>query len=244
MTSSNSRICFTLLCVFLIFFTRIQAASETGLKKPENKAAATSKRILQGSVPPSCTGQCGGCTPCNRVLVKVPPGDNYVWHAVNLPKFESKNVQKKAETADYGEVIVLPPPPQPPPNCTGKCRGCQPCVPVQRRGPKFPGTDYYRYICPAIATGKLDLLAELYGREEMVKWAGYGDEKLSTVLIDGKLLCRGSGGNDEAYPVSGATVGVFCGARGKAKQAWSKGSTDSYGEFVIDVPSHLHAIQT
>ncbi|KAL0282355.1 UNVERIFIED_CONTAM: hypothetical protein Sradi_7263700 [Sesamum radiatum] len=95
---------------------------------------------------------------------------------------------------------------------------------------------------PAIATGKLDLLAELYGREEMVKWAGYGDEKLSTVLIDGKLLCRGSGGNDEAYPVSGATVGVFCGARGKAKQAWSKGSTDSYGEFVIDVPSHLHAI--
>ncbi|KAI3456586.1 hypothetical protein Pfo_013249 [Paulownia fortunei] len=99
---------------------------------------------------------------------------------------------------------------------------------------------------PAIAAGKLDLLAELSGREELVKWAGYGEEKLSTVVIGGKLLCHGAGAKEKTsvhpYPVSGATVAVFCGTSGKMKKSFVKGSTDRSGDFLIDLPSHLHAI--
>lgn len=37
-------------------------------------------------------------------------------------------------------------------------------------------------------------------------------------------------------------MAVFCGTNGKTKKSWAKGSTGSYGEFLIDLPSHLHAI--
>ncbi|XP_073156240.1 uncharacterized protein [Henckelia pumila] len=83
----------------------------------------------------------------------------------------------------------------------------------------------------------------------LVNWAGYGEEKLSTVVISGKLLCHEStaaNAKPEVHPnpVSGASVAVFCGASGrKTKKTMAKlGSTDSYGEFQIDLPSHLHAI--
>ncbi|KAL7088492.1 hypothetical protein ACP275_13G129800 [Erythranthe tilingii] len=99
------------------------------------------------------------------------------------------------------------------------------------------------------AVGKLDFLGELSGREELVKWAGYGEEKLSTVVIGGKLLCHaGAVAKDKTsiqpYPVSGAVMGVVCGGKGKKKGLiWAgRGSTDSSGEFQIDVPSRLHAI--
>ncbi|KAK6124750.1 hypothetical protein DH2020_041502 [Rehmannia glutinosa] len=99
-----------------------------------------------------------------------------------------------------------------------------------------------------IATGKFNILAEFSGREELVQWAGYGEEKLSTVEIGGRLLCHGGGARHKStasihpYPVSGATVAVFCGTRGNIKKSWVKGSTDSFGNFLIDLPSHLHAI--
>ncbi|PIN09183.1 hypothetical protein CDL12_18235 [Handroanthus impetiginosus] len=104
---------------------------------------------------------------------------------------------------------------------------------------------------PAIAsTGELSLSAAaelLSGSEELVKWAGYGEEKLSTVVVGGKLLCHGSGAKERTtvhpYPVSGATVAVLCGKSGtRTKKSWAKGSTDSSGNFLIDLPSHLHAI--
>ncbi|KAL8033018.1 hypothetical protein ABFX02_13G136100 [Erythranthe guttata] len=98
------------------------------------------------------------------------------------------------------------------------------------------------------AMGKMDFLGELSGREELVKWAGYGEEKLSTVVIGGKLLCHaGAAPNDKTsiqpYPISGAVMGVVCGGKGKKKGLiWAgRGSTDSSGEFQIDVPSRLHA---
>ncbi|KAI3466491.1 hypothetical protein Pfo_023154 [Paulownia fortunei] len=98
---------------------------------------------------------------------------------------------------------------------------------------------------PAIVTGEEDLVAELSSREELVNWGGYGEEKLSIVVIGGKLLCH-AGADDKLsshpHPVSGATVAVFCGTSGRTKKSWAKGSTDSYGEFLIDLPSHLHAI--
>ncbi|XP_073128670.1 uncharacterized protein [Henckelia pumila] len=83
--------------------------------------------------------------------------------------------------------------------------------------------------------------------ELLVDWAGYGEEKLSTVVISGKLVCH-AGANDQISihvpnPVSGASMAVFCVTNGSwTKKLWAKGKTDSYGEFIIDLPSHLHAI--
>ncbi|GFQ03096.1 hypothetical protein PHJA_002453400 [Phtheirospermum japonicum] len=119
-------------------------------------------------------------------------------------------------------------------------------------------------ITPAIAT------AELSSRDEMVKLAGYGEDKLSTVVIGGKLICHAApnyqiprnpisvSGLGRAslsrtlivparheqfathpYTRTGATVAVFCST---AKKSWAQGNTNSYGEFIIDVPSNLHAI--
>ncbi|KZV44947.1 hypothetical protein F511_27260 [Dorcoceras hygrometricum] len=84
--------------------------------------------------------------------------------------------------------------------------------------------------------------------ELLVNWAGYGEEKLSTVVITGNLLCHentaaNSKTSGHPNPVSGASVAVFCGTSGrKVKKSTAKGRTDGYGEFQIDLPSHLHAI--
>ncbi|KAJ8551784.1 hypothetical protein K7X08_021799 [Anisodus acutangulus] len=43
--------------------------------------------------------------------------------------------------------------------------------------------------------------------------AGYGEEKLSTVILHGTLLC----GDHTPQPVPGASVAVFCGTSGPSK---------------------------
>ncbi|GAV59843.1 Pollen_Ole_e_I domain-containing protein [Cephalotus follicularis] len=86
---------------------------------------------------------------------------------------------------------------------------------------------------------------ELSSREELVQLAGYGEEKLSTVLVSGTLLCEAclhGHPHLQAWPISGALVGVHCHARGRRKSSCLQGVTDEYGDFLIDLPSHLHAI--
>ncbi|KAL8469221.1 hypothetical protein ACS0TY_032159 [Phlomoides rotata] len=91
-------------------------------------------------------------------------------------------------------------------------------------------------------SANFDLMGELSGREEWVNWAGYGEQKLSTVVVGGTILCHGADAKHKTslhpYPVSGAKVAVLCGT----SKAWGDGSTDSSGNFLIDLPSHLHAI--
>ncbi|XP_051134187.1 EPIDERMAL PATTERNING FACTOR-like protein 5 [Andrographis paniculata] len=77
--------------------------------------AAEMRRTLQGSTPPNCDGQCGGCKPCNRVLVEVSPG-NFVWQCKcggsgMADAAESRRVSQRSE----------------PPSCVGQCGGCTPC---------------------------------------------------------------------------------------------------------------------
>ncbi|CAA0818015.1 Pollen Ole e 1 allergen and extensin family protein [Striga hermonthica] len=101
---------------------------------------------------------------------------------------------------------------------------------------------------PAMAARESDFLVDIFssGRDEMVRyWAGYGEQKLSTVVIRGKIFCYGSGVAREkaaSDPVSGARVAVLCGSSSKRKKTWAKTDTDSSGNFLIDLPSHLHAI--
>ncbi|KAF6145090.1 hypothetical protein GIB67_013441 [Kingdonia uniflora] len=85
---------------------------------------------------------------------------------------------------------------------------------------------------------------DLSGREEFVEMAGYGEEKLSSVVVTGTVLCETRLDSEVcALPVSGATMAVSCKiSRKSMKSSWAKTKTDEYGEFIIDLPSHLHAL--
>uniref|UniRef100_A0A7N0UI67 Uncharacterized protein n=1 Tax=Kalanchoe fedtschenkoi TaxID=63787 RepID=A0A7N0UI67_KALFE len=95
------------------------------------------------------------------------------------------------------------------------------------------------------ARRELHPLFGLSSREELVDLAGYGEEKLSTVLITGSVLCLDHAASNHPQPVSGARVGVRCGSGGEKarKSSWEETVTDEYGDFTVDLPSHLHGIQ-
>ncbi|WVZ09666.1 hypothetical protein V8G54_014196 [Vigna mungo] len=105
------------------------------------------------------------------------------------------------------------------------------------------------------------LLELLSNRDEVVHIAGYGEEKLSTVLITGSVTCQPQhqphawplqvciSNSDEEVRVWGS--GVFCveeqchshGRKWKGKgSVVARGVTDEFGEFIVDVPSQLHAV--
>ncbi|XXG55490.1 hypothetical protein AAC387_Pa03g3150 [Persea americana] len=86
---------------------------------------------------------------------------------------------------------------------------------------------------------------ELESSLEMARTAGYGDEKLSSVLVTGTLLCEAcldGEAQSRAWHVPGASVVVTCKiGRKRGKMNWAVGTTDEYGDFIVDLPSHLHA---
>ncbi|XP_020230755.1 uncharacterized protein LOC109811411 [Cajanus cajan] len=99
-------------------------------------------------------------------------------------------------------------------------------------------------VLASLVAGEDNPLLELASREEVVQMAGYGEEKLSTVLITGSVHCEASH-QPHAWPIQGASVGVNCqshGSKWRGKSAVAGGVTDEFGEFMIDLPSHLHAI--
>ncbi|KAL1804116.1 hypothetical protein ACET3Z_032763 [Daucus carota] len=96
----------------------------------------------------------------------------------------------------------------------------------------------------AVRTGvddKNDPLTEFFNREESIKFAGYGEDKLSTVLVTGTLLCHPL--YQLPFPVSGASVAVSCRSGRKKKQSYEiQSTTNENGDFLFDLPSHLHGI--
>uniref|UniRef100_A0A2N9GHJ5 Pollen Ole e 1 allergen and extensin family protein n=1 Tax=Fagus sylvatica TaxID=28930 RepID=A0A2N9GHJ5_FAGSY len=92
-----------------------------------------------------------------------------------------------------------------------------------------------------------DPLFELSNQEDFVQMAGYGEEKLSTVLVTGSVHCEaclhGHEAELHAWPISGALVTVNCHNNGKnSRSRWAEAVTDEFGEFIVDLPSHLHAV--
>ncbi|CAL0334544.1 unnamed protein product [Lupinus luteus] len=96
-------------------------------------------------------------------------------------------------------------------------------------------------------------LLELPSRDEVVEMAGYGEEKLSTVVVTGSVNCEvttfHSGGaiQPHAWPIKGVLVSVSChshssSTKRKSKSMVAQGVTDEFGDFIVDIPSHLHAI--
>ncbi|KAK7292488.1 hypothetical protein RIF29_08269 [Crotalaria pallida] len=100
--------------------------------------------------------------------------------------------------------------------------------------------------------GEDSSLLDLLSRDEAVRMAGYGEEKLSTVLITGSLHCEASFHNingdqpqPHAWPIPGARIGVNCHSHAgerKDNSTVAGGVTDEFGDFMVDLPSHLHAI--
>ncbi|KAL4562950.1 hypothetical protein LXL04_026981 [Taraxacum kok-saghyz] len=89
----------------------------------------------------------------------------------------------------------------------------------------------------AMAARLPNSLVELSTPDDLIRLAGYGEEKLSTVVVGGSLHC-------DTYPIAGALMAVSCdhSNRRKTKSNWLRGKTDDDGDFLIDLPSHLHAI--
>jgi len=99
----------------------------------------------------------------------------------------------------------------------------------------------------AVAGREINPLVEISSREDLAQMAGYGEEKLSTVLISGTVFCHETCHPEKARtdprPVSGALVAVSCHTNEKtSKSNWVEVTTDEIGDFLIDLPSHLHAI--
>ncbi|KAK8494825.1 hypothetical protein V6N12_055146 [Hibiscus sabdariffa] len=87
------------------------------------------------------------------------------------------------------------------------------------------------------------ILYELWSRDEMMRLAGYGEEKLSTVLITGSVLCQACQHHHpqlRSWPIPGAMVVVKC--ETPTKSDTRQVTTDEYGDFMIDLPSHLHGV--
>ncbi|XP_010495000.1 PREDICTED: uncharacterized protein LOC104772052 [Camelina sativa] len=82
----------------------------------------------------------------------------------------------------------------------------------------------------------------IWTRTEMVEMAGYGEQKLSSVIITGSLLCDTSRPRFHSIAIPGATVAIKCSTGSKKRSKWIKAVTDDLGEFEIDLPSQLHAI--
>nr|XP_043609233.1 uncharacterized protein LOC122581138 [Erigeron canadensis] len=91
-----------------------------------------------------------------------------------------------------------------------------------------------------------DIMSEFSTSDDFRREVGYGEEKLSTVLVTGSILCDACVDQNsllQSYPISGASVAVSCDTSRKTSESdWVKGTTDEYGDFLIDLPSHLHAI--
>ncbi|CAH8276319.1 unnamed protein product [Arabidopsis lyrata] len=81
-----------------------------------------------------------------------------------------------------------------------------------------------------------EAVRDRWSRDEMVEMAGYGEQKLSSVLLTASLLSSSSS------PIHGATIGIKCHIGYRRISKWIKAVTNELGQFVIDLPSHLHAI--
>ncbi|XP_013705325.1 uncharacterized protein LOC106409203 isoform X1 [Brassica napus] len=97
---------------------------------------------------------------------------------------------------------------------------------------------FFLFLCQ----GAFAAAGKIWSRTEMVEMAGYGEQKLSSVIIAGSLLCDTWRPHLPSIAIPGATVAIKCHTGYKRRSKWIKAVTDDLGEFEIDLPSQLHAI--
>eukprot|EP01018_Ginkgo_biloba_P017130 Gb_35750 [translate_table: standard] len=78
---------------------------------------------------------------------------------------------------------------------------------------------------------------------ESIESAGYGEEKLSKVVVVGSVFCDTCLNNEfleTSYFMSGASVALKCSINRKTTLVFAEGKTDEYGDFAVEVPSVFH----
>ncbi|XP_027338946.1 uncharacterized protein LOC113852775 [Abrus precatorius] len=107
------------------------------------------------------------------------------------------------------------------------------------------------FLLASPAFGQDNLTFKLSSKDDMVQMAGYGEEKLSTVLVTGSVYCEasfhGRADHSQEWPIRGVLASVNCKSHAtkrkrKSKSMVARGVTDEFGDFIIELPSHLHAI--
>ncbi|PKA59840.1 hypothetical protein AXF42_Ash015898 [Apostasia shenzhenica] len=104
----------------------------------------------------------------------------------------------------------------------------------------------YPFATPAAADQNYPM--QRLPREELVRLAGYGEERLSSVLVTGTLLCQAClhpGSELSTSHIKGAKVAVACRTDegiSRRRRNYAIGTTDEFGDFMIDLPSQLHAV--
>ncbi|KAK7303419.1 hypothetical protein RJT34_14325 [Clitoria ternatea] len=71
--------------------------------------------------------------------------------------------------------------------------------------------------------------------DEMVQMAGYGEETLSTDLLTGSVYC-------ESYRSFGCCQLPWSWHQEEGKSKVAQGVGDEFGDFIVNLLSHLHAI--
>ncbi|WVZ99475.1 hypothetical protein U9M48_044766 [Paspalum notatum var. saurae] len=99
----------------------------------------------------------------------------------------------------------------------------------------------------AEASAAVEPMEVYFSAAELARVAGYGEEPVSSVSVAGQVaceLCLRPGSDLLTFELPGAKVAVTCETEGvnnhqAANSAFA--TTDEYGNFSIDLPSHLHA---
>ncbi|KAL5715607.1 hypothetical protein ACHQM5_017405 [Ranunculus cassubicifolius] len=69
------------------------------------------------------------------------------------------------------------------------------------------------------------------------------EEKISSVVVKGKVVCKACFDVEHGLhilPASGAVVAISC--RNGKKMMKIQNRTNQYGDFIIELPSHLHGV--
>lgn len=86
------------------------------------------------------------------------------------------------------------------------------------------------------------LTKSIKGRAESIGFAGYGEEKLSNVVVVGNIFCDTCLKHQESsHVIAGALVALDCSInRMTAAATVIVGESDEYGDFSVEVPSLFH----
>jgi hypothetical protein len=88
------------------------------------------------------------------------------------------------------------------------------------------------------------LIKSIKGRAESIEFAGYGEEKLSKVVVVGNVFCntclKHQFSQENSHVITGALVALECSINRKTTASVTVAESDEYGDFSVDVPSAFH----
>lgn len=88
------------------------------------------------------------------------------------------------------------------------------------------------------------LVKSTMARSESIEFAGYGEEKLSNVVVVGNVFCdtclKHQFSQESSHVITGARVTLECSINRKTIASVTVAESDEYGDFTVEVPSLFH----